>query len=122
MLYSDLLEALYKLSYFINGCDSPKITENVVVWGNGIGMDISILENAYNYFNMLLPWKYWSVNDVRTIAALKPEIKKNYKWDSGVKHSAVADCIYQIGYVTETIKQLKQSDNSSLKEKMMKDC
>ena len=106
--YCNLHRALMALKYFIMDCDTVDDDKNVVVWGNGIGMDISILENAYNYFDMKIPWDFRSVNDVRTIVALKPDIKKNYKWKNGVKHSAVADCKHQIQYMVETIKQLNK--------------
>jgi hypothetical protein len=77
------------------------------VWGNGSTMDITILESAYEYFGIEIPWKYWAVNDVRTIVDLNPSIKKNCEFDCGVRHSAIADCLYQIKYTTDTIKSLK---------------
>lgn len=104
-----LEDALHQLRYFIMGCDNldDRSKEHVVVWGNGSTFDISILEDAYEYFGIELPWKYWSVNDVRTIVDLNPSVKKNCKFDGGVKHSAVADCLHQIKYTVETIKDLK---------------
>ena len=106
--YLDLKAALNALKYFIMDCDSVDDDKNVVVWGNGATMDITILESAYEYFNMEIPWKYWSVNDVRTIVDLNPTIKKNCKFEEGVKHSAVADCLHEIKYTVETIKSLKK--------------
>lgn len=52
---------------------------------------------------MTVPWKYWAVNDVRTIVDLKPDVKKNYKFE-GTKHSSVDDCKHQIGYLSETLR------------------
>jgi len=104
--YCILEKALDKLKYFLIDCDSVDNDKNVVVWGNGSSFDIAILEDAYNYFNIELPWKFWSVNDVRTIVDLKPEIKAMSKFDCGIKHSAVSDCLYQIKYLAETIKSL----------------
>ena len=104
--YGTLYQALMRLRLFIMDCDSVDDDKNVVVWGNGSSFDIAILESAYNYFEVETPWNFWSVNDVRTIVDLKPSIKANYKFN-GVKHSAVDDCIHQIGYLTETIKSLK---------------
>lgn len=104
--YITLNQALWKLRYFIMDCDTVDDDKNVVVWGNGATMDISILESAFNYFDIKVPWKYWSVNDVRTIVDLNPSIKKNCKFEEGVKHSAVADCLHEIKYTVETIKSL----------------
>lgn len=106
VIYLKLEAALIALKYFIMNCNSVDNDKNVVVWGNGATMDISILESAYQYFDKELPWKYWAVNDVRTIVDLNPSIKKNCQFDSGVKHSAVADCLYEIKYLSETIKNL----------------
>lgn len=104
--YCTLKDALQRLRYFIMDCDSVDEDKNVVVWGNGATMDISILENAFNYFDIEVPWKYRAVNDVRTIVDLNPSIKKNCDFDCGVRHSAIADCLYQIKYTTDTIKSL----------------
>lgn len=104
---TDLLDALWKLKYFIMDCDSVDDDKNVVVWGNGSSFDIAILENAYLYFHQEVPWKFWSVNDVRTIVDLNPSVKDNCKFDNGIRHSAVSDCMHQIKYLTETIKSLK---------------
>ena len=106
VLCTDLLDALMKLKYFVFDCDTIDDDKNVVVWGNGSSFDIAILESAYNYFQIDLPWKFWFVNDVRTIVGLKPSIKYKYKFN-GIKHSAVDDCKYQIKYLTEIIKSLK---------------
>lgn len=131
---SDLKTALYNLSKFIDSCDNVLITDGrgniakqfkyyeevydvpeddknnkVIVWGNGSTMDITILQSAYEYFNMPTPWKYWAVNDVRTIVNLNPSIKKNMEF-KGVKHHPLADCEHQIKYLTETIKSLKIYD------------
>lgn len=104
--YCTLEKALDKLKYFLIDCDSVDDYKNVVVWGNGSSFDIAILEDAYNYFDMDLPWKFWSVNDVRTIVDLNPKVKEKCKYDSGIKHSAVSDCLHQIKYLSETIKSL----------------
>jgi len=107
VMYGSLSAALTALKYFIMDCDSIDEDKNVVVWGNGAAFDIAILESAYECWNIPIPWKFWSVNDVRTIVDLNPSIKANCKFD-GVKHSAVDDCKHQIKYLTETIKSLKK--------------
>ena len=104
--YCTLKHALQKLRYFIMDCDTVDDDKNVVVWGNGSTMDITILESAYEYFDIEIPWKYWSVNDVRTIVDLNPIVKAQTNFDSGIQHSAIADCLHQIKYTTDTIKTL----------------
>ena len=125
--YCTLKHALQKLRYFIMDCDTVDDDKNVVVWGNGSTMDITILESAYEYFDIEIPWKYWAVNDVRTIVDLNPTIKKNTKFNYGIQHSAVADCLYEIEYVSKTVKSLTDSNNlhvetsyDSLKEERKK--
>lgn len=105
--YCTLKHALQKLKYFIMDCDSIDDDKNVVVWGNGSTMDITILQSAYEYFDIETPWKYWSVNDVRTIVDLNPIVKAQTIFNSGIQHSAVADCLHQIKYLTNTIKTIK---------------
>ena len=105
--YVNLDTALSMLRYFIMDCDSVDNDKNVVVWGNGSTMDITILQSAYEHFNMQLPWKYWAVNDVRTIVDLNPNVKPKTKFNSGVQHSAIGDCLHQIKYLTNTLKTIK---------------
>lgn len=108
-VYLNLRPSLVCLENFINECGEGAGRGNsVVVWGNGATMDIAILESAYNYFDLPIPWKYWSVNDVRTIVDLNPCIKTKCKFTSGVKHSAVSDCLHEIKYTVETIKSLTE--------------
>lgn len=104
--YCTLKLALEKLRYFIMDCDTVDDDKDVVVWGNGSTMDITILESAYEYFDIEIPWKFWSVNDVRTIVDLNPIVKTETKFNTGIQHSAVGDCLHQIKYLTNTIKTL----------------
>lgn len=110
--YCTLKHALVMLKNFIMVCDTVDEDKNVVVWGNGSTMDITILESAYEYFDIEIPWKFWSVNDVRTIVDLNPIIKTQTIFNSGIQHSAVGDCLHQIKYLTNTIKTLNvKNDN-----------
>lgn len=81
--------------------------EETVLWGNGSTMDITILQSAYEHFKEPKPWKYWAVNDVRTIVNLNPEIKKNCTFE-GNKHDPVDDCRHQIKYLVETLNNIKK--------------
>lgn len=100
-----LESALIAFSEFVRLCDNTdkNSKERVVVWGNGATMDITILQNAYEYFGKKTPWQYWAVNDVRTIVDLNPTIKDNTEFIETVKHSAVSDCLHEIKYTVKTI-------------------
>lgn len=96
-----LEEALDKVCKFVKSCG-----DKVIVWGNGATFDISILEYALYKFYTKLPWKYFNVNDVRTIININPKVKDNCPFD-GVKHDAIADCKHQIKYLCDTYKTIK---------------
>lgn len=97
-----LKNALLNLKSFIN---RNKCDGKIVVWGNGSTMDITVLQSAYEYFDINMPWNFNEVNDVRTIVALNPKIKRETEF-KGVKHNAVDDCKHQINYLVNTIKSL----------------
>lgn len=99
----DLKTALSKVSEFVD----KHITNELTVWGNGSTMDITILQSAYEYFDMSTPWKYWQVNDVRTIVALIPEIKENMNF-IGQKHSPIDDCKHEIRYLVATLNNINR--------------
>lgn len=102
-----IYDALSELALFIKDCDNKSHIQNddrsVVVWSNGSVFDISILENAYNAIQSIkIPWKFWAINDVRTIVALNPEIKQNCQFE-GNPHCALDDCMHQIKYLSQTL-------------------
>ena len=94
---SRLLEALIKLQNFICNVDGA------IVWGNGATFDISILEHAYKNSKLSeAPWKYYNVNDCRTVVRLAKQIgvyKKDFPF-LGIEHNALDDAIYQAGYIS----------------------
>ncbi len=74
------------------------IKPSQVVWGNGSTFDISILEDAYNFAS---PWKFFNVNDVRTVVRMakvigidRPPMKV------GTSHNALDDAIHQAKYTS----------------------
>lgn len=76
------------------------------VWGNSARFDLGLVENLYTLFKEDIPWSPWNEMDVRTLANLRPDIKKNYKHE-GINHNALSDCYKQIGYISEIWKDLK---------------
>lgn len=104
--------ALYEFRNFVDRCDNKCNSDSdrrvVKLWGNGSIFDLGILQNMYETClpNMKLPWKFWAVNDVRTIVDLNPDVKRNCKFD-GTPHCAVDDCKHEIKYLVETLKTIK---------------
>lgn len=107
---SNLKSALYDLSTFVKEHDNINNNgrERVTVWGNGATMDITVLQSAYEYFNMKTPWQFWAVNDCRTISNIIPDIKENTEFE-GVKHNPADDCRHQIKYVSLSLKKINES-------------
>lgn len=104
--------ALFEFSNFVERCDNKCNSDSdrrvVKLWGNGSIFDLGILQNMYEtcIFKVKLPWKFWAVNDVRTIVDLNPDVKKNCEFD-GTPHCAVDDCKHEIKYLVETLKTIK---------------
>lgn len=108
----NMTAALYEFRNFVNRCDNKCYSNSdrrvVKLWGNGSIFDLGILQNMYEtcLLNVKLPWKFWAVNDVRTIVDINPDAKKNCKFD-GTPHCAVDDCKHEIKYLVETLKTIK---------------
>ena len=78
--------------------------KNTIVWGNGSTFDIVILENAYRAVGYEPPWKFWNVNDVRTIRRFS-HIDMKKKSFPGIEHVALHDAIHQAEYVAYALQQ-----------------
>jgi hypothetical protein len=104
--------ALCEFGNFVERCDNKCNCDSdrrvVKLWGNGSIFDLGILQNMYEtcIHEVKLPWKFWAVNDVRTIVDINPDVKKNCKFD-GTPHCAVDDCKHEIKYLVETLKTIK---------------
>lgn len=116
-------KALFEFSNFVERCDNKCNSDSdrrvVKLWGNGSIFDLGILQNMYEtcFQNMKLPWKFWAVNDVRTIVDLNPDVKKNCEFD-GTPHCAVDDCKHEIKYLVETLKTIKVIKNENETKKV----
>ena len=80
-----------------------------VMWGNGSGFDINLLENAYWACDANPPWNYWQANDMRTIVTLGKDIGISLKRDiprDSAKHNALDDAIYQAKVISTITKEL----------------
>lgn len=70
------------------------------VWGNGASFDLPKLKNAFVKCGYNVPWHHYNERDVRTMVMLRPEVKENMPF-LGTKHTALADCRFQIDVVCE---------------------
>lgn len=70
-------------------------------WGNGASFDITILEVSFErILGKPAPWKFWNVQDVRTIKRVGESVGHKYPHDlKGVAHKAIDDAIHQAKYV-----------------------
>ena len=87
---------LAKLSLFLRGVH--------YFWANSPNFDCIILENAYKMCNLVVPWKFWSLRDCRTVYDLA-----NIKLNSvGItKHNSLDDCYNQIVCLKKSLKKLR---------------
>lgn len=56
-------------SWIIPIYNSPN--DNIVFWGRNINAQLSILNNALDYYGIVQPWKYSDIAEVSTINSLK---------------------------------------------------
>jgi len=107
---TNLAMALYNFDQFLYRTQYETISalkiahfdyrDEVIVWGNSAKFDLGILANAYNVCGKDKPWRDKNERDVRTLASLRPDIKKECKFE-GTKHNPIDDCLHQIKYCSE---------------------
>lgn len=106
----DLKKAMQKVHFFLlKNFD----VHEVKLWGNGSSFDLSILSNSFKLVGMPETWKHYNERDVRTIVAFNPEIKDNLVFE-GVKHDPLADCLFQIQYMSIILKSIQPVPAKSL--------
>lgn len=85
---NNILKVLTDLSTFIGKFKDP------VLWCKGTDFDFTILRHAYNQYDIQLPWKYNSINDLRTLLRIFPKFKTAITND--YKHQALNDAKFQL--------------------------
>lgn len=98
---NSLSSVLYTFIKYI----SFELDENVQVWGNGSRFDLGLLSDAFEAVGLSKPWDFRNERDVRTIVMLNPEIKNSIPKPHNL-HYPIADCRYQIEYLTHTLKSI----------------
>jgi len=100
--------ALGVLAALVNGAQTKK-GRGVQVWANAPTFDCAILRSAYSAVNYAVPWAYQDERCVRTLVALARDTGFEAKATprTGVAHSALDDCLYQIEYCCRAWLHLK---------------
>lgn len=75
------------------------------VWGHGATFDIGLLENALTRLGLPIPWSYRNVRDLRTLAALAPEVEKPAPH---VEHTAMEDAVAQAHRIQNLYRAVKR--------------
>lgn len=75
------------------------------VWGNSARFDLGLLENAYVKCGMKAPWSFRNERCLRTLASFNSQTKRD-TINTGVEHSALSDCYYQVAYCSAIWNQL----------------
>lgn len=86
------------------------LDEKFKVWANGAAFDIAMLNHSFDQYKMPTPWSYKNQMDTRTMVYMSKISTRKY--DSvGVKHSAIADCKWQISWLIDAYNILRGDIN-----------
>lgn len=80
------------------------------VWGNGAAFDIALLESAFEKMFPVfeIPWKFWNVQDMRTIVNVAEYLGFNKKRvpREGDHHNALHDAIHQAKIISQAFQTI----------------
>lgn len=95
-----LKDALKELSKFI--------PEKSLIWANSPSFDCVILENAYRYYDIPIPWEFYNLRDLRTIMDIANVKHRDYSYikEDYKTHISINDCIYQTYIIKECYKKI----------------
>jgi DNA polymerase III epsilon subunit-like protein len=80
---------------------------NHPLWSCGTNFDIPLLEEAYIRTGLQKPWKYYLVNDYRTVITLFGLNNRELRKNDEMYHSAVHDAVAQAEILIELLKDYK---------------
>lgn len=98
---------------------SKIITPDDRVWGNGATMDVTILESAYQSTGKKIPWRYWNIRDLRTLASVAESLGLDVRAIRSqllvgqTAHSAIDDAVMQATLAVECYRILKETKASA---------
>lgn len=107
---ADLRPVLIALDHFIQST----CTQDVRVWGKDPSFDNAILRDAFDRFNLKLPWRYSKNRCVRTDLCGYEELLKKYLPFDGPEHHPVKDAMHQIKSMTKVRSLVLNSDSHEL--------
>jgi len=81
-----ITEALRQLTKWSVGID--------VLWGQGYGFDMTMLEDMYRSVGTPIPWNFWQVRDSRTLFACCKKDPRKVLGQNNL-HNALADAYFQ---------------------------
>lgn len=103
----DLDMALLELRLWLHTECAPQ--NAVRIWGNGASFDPVILESAYRYSGIDLPWQFWNTRCFRTVRALYSAVEEPQR--EGTHHNALDDALHQVRHliaIRQALKDRKQ--------------
>lgn len=75
-----------------------------VLWGQGYGFDMTILEDMYRNKKTPIPWNFWQIRDSRTLfKCCTSDPRKSMQTDL---HNALADAYFQAKSIQVAYKEL----------------
>lgn len=95
-----------ELSVFIDKFVKNK--KDLIVWSNGAGFDVPIIEHMLQYSGLEIPWKFWNIRCYRTLKSLFPI--ENHVKKAEVKHNALDDAKFQAACVMKFLSEHPQYD------------
>lgn len=83
------------------------LPEDIEIYTRG-QFDTFILEHALEVYDLPVPWNYWQVNDLRTLAKIEgmPPRPEN----PGLPHHAYSDCLAQIDHAEMILAKLRSNE------------
>lgn len=76
-----------------------------VLWGQGYGFDMTILEDLYRSAGTPVPWNFWQVRDSRTLFACCEKDPRKILAQTDL-HNALADAYFQAKSVQYAYKEI----------------
>jgi len=79
---------------------------SIYVWGNSPRFDCGLLEAYYRHYALAIPWEFRNERDLRTLAALRPDLyseaKETYK--NIAPHNGYWDAKYEAEVISHMLR------------------
>lgn len=98
-----LRDALAEVAKFYEATGSG----DACIWSNGATFDAAILEHQFRRQFGKVPWRFWSIRDVRTIVDLAEGKCVRPRMPDNEAHNALNDAVHQANYVSAMWRALR---------------